>query len=141
MKCQFQSRLLFPLKTGNFYNKFLCKKCVLNSLPNYKRNTIGCCSHNNRERKNIKKLSVLRLDQNFLHRESVHSRVATGRNFFVESSICQIYTWRYLSFQFLYPRAINLAKFIVQGCQKLETLLYFRVRRKAQFSDPSVSFY
>ena len=53
--------------------KLLYMKILLNFLINYNRDTIGDCSHNSREQKNIKKLSVLRLDLSFLYKKCVLS--------------------------------------------------------------------
>ena len=50
---------------GKSVHTFFCKKLVLNFLPNHNRNTRGCCPHNNREQRKIKKLSLLRLDLSF----------------------------------------------------------------------------
>ena len=45
---------------------FSLRELILDFLPNYNKNTIGCCSHNFREQKRIKKLSVQRVDLSFL---------------------------------------------------------------------------
>ena len=63
----------------HIYTNIFCKKLVLSSLPDYNRNTIpdyirntvGYCFHNNTEQKKSKKLSVLRLDLNFLLKRCV----------------------------------------------------------------------
>ena len=36
---------------AHFYKKLVHKELVLNFLPNYNRNTVGYCSHDNREQK------------------------------------------------------------------------------------------
>ena len=58
-----RTKLLYRAEAyTSFDKKLLYKKLVHNVLPNYNRNTIGYCSHNNREQEEIKKLSVLRID-------------------------------------------------------------------------------
>ena len=48
-----QTDIYFDIHTL-FYKSFLYNKPVLNVLPNYNRNTIGYCYHNNREQKKLR---------------------------------------------------------------------------------------
>ena len=55
------------VKQSFFYKKLLYKKLVFNFLANYNRKRIDYCSHSNKNKRKIKKLSVLRLDLSFFY--------------------------------------------------------------------------